>query len=192
MKSSDIEMKERKALAGSTTGFTYHSRAITGLDLERSGRHAQHATVTGTKPTVAYPRMPEGNPWHSDNVPPEESLGYEINSQEPNGTFAEIAASLANPPGDVAKSADEIDIHSVSSGAQAPAFGCLPEVGALYPKNVIADPPSDNPTNAEVGGEAGRGDVGGGITGHGVEGPLSMTLAQRAASTSQLRRGRRL
>ena len=89
------EQAERIAYAGSTTGMTYHSRAITSLDLERSGRHAQHAVVTGTKPAVAYPRMPEGNPWHSDNVPPEESLGYEINSQEPNGTPAEVGAKFA-------------------------------------------------------------------------------------------------
>ena len=44
------EQAERIAYAGSTTGMTYHSRAITGLDLERSGRHAQHATVIGSKP----------------------------------------------------------------------------------------------------------------------------------------------
>jgi hypothetical protein len=96
MKSSDIEMKERKALAGSTTGFTYHSRAITGLDLERSGRHAQHATVTGAKASVQYPRQPTTSPW-SGEIPEsiEPPLGYAIDSQESVGEPAEIEESLS-------------------------------------------------------------------------------------------------
>lgn len=112
------EQAERRAYAGSTTGMTYHSRAITGLDLERSGRHAQHATVTGTKPAVAYPRMPEGSPWHSDQVPPEPPLGYAIDAQECVGEQFEIAASL---PLEAAEAREE-DGHSTSA-ARAPTSG---------------------------------------------------------------------
>jgi hypothetical protein len=180
------EQAERASLVGSTTGMTYHSRAITGLDLERSGRHAQHATVVGSKPAVAYPRMPEGSPWHSDLVPPEGPTGYAIDAQEPVGEVFEVEASLREAasvlafPSDADASAG-VDDHS-DPGDPAPTSGMSHrEVGALSP-NVIADPPSDNPTNAEVGGEAGRGDVGPGVHGDACTGTTSPLL----------RRGRKL
>jgi hypothetical protein len=118
-------------------------------------------------------------------VPQEPSLGYAIDSQEPTGEPFEIAASVLAFPSDAEVSSVPATIDDLT-----PAVAPLSPAAGVT-QNVIADPPSDNPTNAEVGGEAGRDDVGGGITGHGVEGPLSMTLAQRAASTF-IRRGRKL
>jgi hypothetical protein len=94
-KSSDIEQKERRALAGSTTTVTtYRDRAIADLGLEAQGRFAKGVEVTGSKPAVVYPRMPEGSPWHSDMVPPEPSLGYAIDAQEAVGEPGEIEASV--------------------------------------------------------------------------------------------------
>ena len=124
------EQAERLALAGSTTGMTYHSRAITGLDLERSGRHAQHATVTGSKPAVAYPRQPSGSPWAGE-VPEsiEPPLGNAIDSQECTGEVFEVAASVAIPSGDAADEATEFDDHS-ASGAEAPPVVLSPAGGA--------------------------------------------------------------
>jgi hypothetical protein len=195
MKTADIERAERRAYVGSTTTQTFHSQASAQLELEGQGRFAEKATVVGSKPAVAYPRQPSTSHWAGDPVPNEEPFGVDITAQEPTGNYHEIAESLnaasvlAFPPD--ADASAGVDVHS-DPGVPAPTSGFLApqEVGALSP-NVIADPPSDNPTNAEVGGEAGRDDVGGGITGHGVEGPLSMTLAQRAASTF-IRRGRKL
>jgi hypothetical protein len=195
--SANEEQKLRKALAGSTgttTYNTYRDRAEAAIAQEAQGRQAaaSKASVVGTEAAVRYPKLPADNPFTTDISGVEPPTGIDINWQEPNGTPAEVAQSLlatsSIPLADVAKSADEIDIHSVSSGAQAPASGCLPEAGAFPSPNVIADPSSDNPTNAEVGGEAGRGDVGGGITGHGVEGSPSITLARGAASTFIRRR----
>jgi hypothetical protein len=114
MKSSDAEMKERKALAGSSTEVTsYRDRAVNDIALEAQGRHsaAAKATVTGSARVPQVPRQPEGSPWAGDLVPPEEPTHYDINALEPNGTPAEIEASLREaslsvaslpPDGDVA------------------------------------------------------------------------------------------
>jgi hypothetical protein len=57
MKSSDAEMKERKALVGSTTTQTFFSKALADLQLEQgqSGRFTDKASVTGREPFVKYP-----------------------------------------------------------------------------------------------------------------------------------------
>ena len=190
-KSADEERKLRKALVGSSTEVTnYRDRAVNDIALEAQGRHsaAAKATVTGAARVPLYPAA--SGPWNDPvQVPQEPSLGYAIDSQEPTGEPFEIAASVLAFPSDADASAG-VDDHS-DPGDPAPTSGMSHrEVGALSP-NVIVGSPSDNPTNAEVGGEAGRHDVGGGITGHGVEGPLSMTLAQRAASNF-IRRARKL
>jgi hypothetical protein len=109
MKSAQEEQRERKALAGSSTTTTYHQRALAELQLEQgqSGRFTDKAVVVGSKPTVQYPRMPEGSPWHSDPVPPEGPLGYAIDAQESVGEVFEVAASL-NPLSDAAEVAREV------------------------------------------------------------------------------------
>jgi hypothetical protein len=121
MKSSDIEMKERKALAGSTTTMSYHTRALAELQLEQgqSGRFTDKASVNGSKPAVAYPRQPEGSPWAGDLVPPEEPLGWSVEAQEPVGEPHEIAASLAAAAPEV----PSVRAAAPSSGFMSPREG---------------------------------------------------------------------
>jgi hypothetical protein len=108
MTSHHDEQKQRRELAGSTGAMTYHSRAIADLQLEQgqSGRFTQGAEVSGSKLAAVYPRMPEGSPWHSDIVFPEEPLGYSVEDLEPTGTPQEIAASLGH--GEAAEASDEV------------------------------------------------------------------------------------
>ena len=166
---------------------TYRDRAEAAIALEAQGRHAAaaKATVTGTQASVRYPRLPADNPFTTDISGVEPPTGIDINWQEPNGNYHEIEASLAAQPTVVSLTPDgsaevaPADFHS--SGAQAPSV-LLPLATEGANSNVIADPPSDNPTNAEVGGEAGRGDVGPGVHGDACTGTTSPLL----------RRGRKL
>ena len=83
--SAKEEQKLRKALIGSSTTTTYNTyrdRAEADLQLENQGRHTKSAVVTGSARVPQVPRMPEGSPWAFDPVPPEPSLGYEIDAQE--------------------------------------------------------------------------------------------------------------
>jgi hypothetical protein len=123
MKSSDIEMKERKALAGSTTTMSYHTRALADLQLEQgqSGRFTDKASVSGAEASVRYPRQPATSPWSSDISGVEPPLGYEINSQEPCGEPFELAASLT-PLGD-AVVAREASLRPAPSVVLSPADG---------------------------------------------------------------------
>jgi hypothetical protein len=138
------EQAERIAYAGSTTGMTYHSRAITGLDLERSGRHAQHAVVTGSARVPQVPRMPEGSPWAGDLVPPEEPLNWSVEAQEPTGNYHEIEESLA------ASSA----LHSLGAeDAEAARLGPLPSARPV--PSGVSSPSSSDGTIANVIAEPG-------------------------------------
>jgi hypothetical protein len=178
------EQAERIALAGSTgsmTFNTYRDRAISDLELQNQGRHAKGAEVIGAKASVRYPRLPADNPFTTDISGVEPPTGIDINWQEPNGTPAEIAESLreaasvlAFPP-DAEVSSMPATIDDLASPAFVP---CVGEANS----NVIVGSPSDNPTNAEVGGEAGRGDVGPGVHGDACTGTTSPLL----------RRGRKL
>jgi hypothetical protein len=90
------EQRERRALAGSTNTTTYHQRAQVELGLDdAAGRFGKPSVLTGSEPTVRYPRPPASSPWASDPVPPEEPLGLDVNALEAVGTAAEIEASLA-------------------------------------------------------------------------------------------------
>jgi hypothetical protein len=168
--SADEERKLRKALAGSDTNMTLHSRAAADIALEnQGGRFAEGASVSGGKPAVVYPRMPEGNPWSgeiSDGVEP--ALGWSVEAQEPVGEVFEVEASLA-------AAAPAVPSASVRAAAPPSGFMSPREGGASPSPNVIAGSPSSD----GVGGVAGR-----------DEGPLFPTLAQRAAST--FIRGRKL
>jgi hypothetical protein len=172
MKSSDIEIKERKALAASTTTMSYHTRALAELQLEQgqSGRFTDKAVVNGSKPTVGVPRQPEGSPWAGDLVPPEPPLGYEINSQEPCGEPFELAASFALSPEDTAL-ATEVG-HSASGAAPDCASPWL-QSGAS--QNVIEDLPDGTCRDGLVGRDDAEASASGGV----------------GASTS-FRRGRKL
>ena len=52
------------------------------------------ATVTGSQPSVQYPKLPEASPWHSNPVPPEPSLGYPVDEVPIVGEEFEVRASL--------------------------------------------------------------------------------------------------
>jgi hypothetical protein len=102
MRSQDQEMKERKALAGSTTTMSYHQRALAELQLEQgqSGRFVDKASVVGAEASVRYPRLPADNPFSSDISGVEPPLGYAIDAQDAVGEVFEIEASLAAQPTD--------------------------------------------------------------------------------------------
>jgi hypothetical protein len=80
-------------------------------------------TVIGSQEQIQYPKA---SAWSCTSLPPEEPLGYEINSQEAVGTEAEIRASL----GDVIRSpvaeSNRSDLTSVASeGTRHPAPASL-------------------------------------------------------------------
>jgi hypothetical protein len=92
--SNEIDQKLRRLFAGSTGVMTFHSRASVELELEgHAGRFKNDTIVSGSGPSVQYPRLPDGNPWSSDPVPPEPPLGWSVETQEPCGEAWEIEAS---------------------------------------------------------------------------------------------------
>jgi hypothetical protein len=130
MKSSDAEMKERKALVGSTTTMTFFSQAIAHLGLDAQGRHAAAAkvSVSGVAPFVKYPKMPSGSPWAEDLSGVEPPLGWSVEAQEAVGEPHELAASIVQlPEGDeVANEATAAETSTpLTAGAEAPAAGSL-------------------------------------------------------------------
>jgi hypothetical protein len=149
--SANEEQKLRKALAGSTGGMTYHSRSLADLQLEQghSGRFTEKASVVGATRMPNVPRMPEGNPWHSDLVPREGPLGYEINSQEPCGEPFELVASLALSPEDAA-------LATEVSASRRPAPDCAIPLGSqsgASPKSPSWSP-GDQASLTAVSGDA--------------------------------------
>jgi hypothetical protein len=90
------EQDERQALVGSKGTFTsYRDAAIASLTLESQiGRFNNNDTiVVGSHSGPIYPALPSSSPWHHDDVPPEEPLGYSVEAVEPVGNPDEIAAS---------------------------------------------------------------------------------------------------
>src|SRR5262249_27697905 len=83
---------------------TYFSRAIAEAE-PSSGRFANidRSTVTAAG-GPRYPELPTSSPWHSDPVPPEVPLGFDINEVPAVG---EPVAS-DDPPG--AKPADDVPL----------------------------------------------------------------------------------
>jgi hypothetical protein len=78
---------------------TYLTRAQSDADLTSQGRFKRE-TATRATGTPTYPSLPASSPWHSDPVPATEPLGFSVEAIEPNGTHAEIEASIAalKPP----------------------------------------------------------------------------------------------
>jgi hypothetical protein len=74
--------------------------------------------VIGSKPAVAYPRLPPDNPFSSDISGVEPPLGYEINSQEPTGNYHEIELNAASSiPLDAAGAPEASSVCSTPSAA---------------------------------------------------------------------------
>ena len=80
---------------------TYFSQAQIDADEDRGGRYASlnKPTVTGTDPSVSYPRLPADAPSNQLTAMPDEPpLNYRIDDQECVGEQFEIQASLASSP----------------------------------------------------------------------------------------------
>jgi hypothetical protein len=87
---------------------TLHQRAITEVGQELGGRFSplrseQHVVASTA---IAYPRLPQNNPWASDPVPSEslidatdcgDQLGYPIDGNEP-ATPAQPSLAQADAP----------------------------------------------------------------------------------------------
>jgi hypothetical protein len=78
---------------------TYFSQAQIDADEDRGGRYASldKPTVTGTDPSVSYPRLPADAPSNQlAGMPPEPQLGWSVNEMELVGEKFEIERSLAS------------------------------------------------------------------------------------------------
>jgi hypothetical protein len=120
---------------------TFQSRAQAEAD-EVRGRFAQHekSEVIGTAASVQYPALPTSSPWHDTVVPPEEPLGFAIDTQEPVGEYGEIQASLANAL--ATASENPADVSAVERGGERPTSPW------------VSSSPSTNLTGATAGGDA--------------------------------------
>jgi hypothetical protein len=87
---------EKRLRPGERPPTTLHSLA--SLDTSLDGRFAAESDlVSGAEPSVNYPRLPASSPWSAEQPQPgpEPPLGVEIDEQEPVGTPAEVAQSIA-------------------------------------------------------------------------------------------------
>lgn len=137
------EMRERRAV-GSTAATTYFQQSQVAEELEGTGRFTAKPSTVGSEPAVRYPRLPSSSPWHSDPVPPEEPLGFDISAQEPVGTLAEIERSLL---------AEEIETSSPSTASALVALPAAPP-SAPSPSDDVergsaTTPSSPNSSNGE-------------------------------------------
>ena len=98
----DITMKEKKEILEDDRkvreGSTYFAHAQASAQDEMGGRFAkvQPTSVTGSAPS-AWPKMPEGNFWAKNEMPPEplidgtgegNVLGYRIDDMTPGSASA--------------------------------------------------------------------------------------------------------
>ena len=111
------EMKERKALAGSNSAMTFHSRALADLQLEQgqNGRFTDKAMVSGSEPAVRYPAAAS---WVGADAAPEPPLGFSINDMEVVGQPHEVAQA--------AQLAEEIETSSPSTASALVALPAAP------------------------------------------------------------------
>jgi hypothetical protein len=100
---------------------TYFSHA-NDPELEMGGRFAKviETTVIGKSP-ISYPQQPPGSPWASDPMPPEPSLGYSVEAQEPVGERHEIEAS-AVPIAEDGPAAAQEPSHVITAVAAGSKF----------------------------------------------------------------------
>jgi hypothetical protein len=85
---------EQKLRPGDQQPTTLHALSKLSNDLE--GRASARDYVVGEAESVSYPRLPANSPWGDGPQPGlEPPLNYSVLDQEPNGTFAEVQASLS-------------------------------------------------------------------------------------------------
>jgi hypothetical protein len=95
------QVERRKVMAEELRHKTYMAHTDTFLDDDRGGRFSvtKPATIIGKGP-ISYPRLPENSPWHTNPLPPEPSLGYSVEDQEPTGEkFEQERASQTKKEG---------------------------------------------------------------------------------------------
>jgi hypothetical protein len=135
---NDSSQSEREEVVRNDT---LQYRTAADLGLENSGRFAKPFAITGTEPTVQYPKLPESSPWHSNDGPPEEPLGYSIDEAPIVGEPHEQRASLEKINAELGQAAS-----SLSAEAQgAPTDNATSTVGApdyLAGDSAFADAPT--------------------------------------------------
>jgi hypothetical protein len=134
---------EQKLRPGDQQPTTLHAMSRLSNDLE--GRASARDYVSGSDPNVDYPALPSG-PWSSNygRVPDEPPLNYSVLEQEPVGTPAEVAASIAA----LSAAASPVD-------AEVGMAGGAPSVAAS-PSDVAA-PPATSSDGASAVQDAGGG-----------------------------------
>jgi|SRR5215471_13221469 len=93
------QAERRRIMANDRRATTYHSFAQSSINDERGGRYSaidDRPAVTGSSP-IAYPQLPEGNPWAKNELPDEPPTGIDINAQDPTGEVFEVKASEQSP-----------------------------------------------------------------------------------------------
>jgi hypothetical protein len=102
MLESQIEREERRRVLLNDKKVRDQAQGSTYLQHQHSdlgGRYTQVSpeNVVGRTPNPysSLPKMPAGNPWAFDPVPPEESLGYRIDDLEPTTPLAAQAGGSA-------------------------------------------------------------------------------------------------
>jgi hypothetical protein len=99
MTNDDIPQSERRQVMENDRlarrASTYLHQAQANADLELGGSYAKvtKTTVVGSG-HIAYPQLPEGNPFKSDPVPIEPPLNYNINDQPATGEIWEQEQSM--------------------------------------------------------------------------------------------------
>jgi hypothetical protein len=112
---------------------------------DEGGRYAKPTNVIGSAATAQYPKLPPSSPWHDDPVPPEGSLGFEINEVPIVGEAFEVAKGLgdtaATNVADVAASpCGEVVVSSSSIGdAALQHHRAIPRDVAVEPASPLGD-----------------------------------------------------
>ena len=123
---------------------------------DEGGRYAKPMNVTGSTPTVEYPRLPSG-PWADPvQIPPEEPLGYGISEAPIVGEPHEIEAlddtAYATNVADVAASpCGEVVVSSSTLGDVTEAVAqSAPLAAVAAPSSVVLASPADVERTAAI------------------------------------------
>jgi hypothetical protein len=131
----DITMKEKKAILANDAkvreGSTYFHQAQASADDLAGGRFGVAGSkqmVTGSSP-LAWPKMPEGNFWAKNEMPPEPTidgrsegltLGFEID--RPDAALSSTVAASAVEDTPTPASSESHVITNLGVGRIAPGF----------------------------------------------------------------------
>jgi hypothetical protein len=91
------QAERRRILAEDRRSSTYFAQAQASLEDTSGGRYGAVTKnkVTGTDPTIVYPRLPADAPANQMAMsPPEPSLGYSVDAQDAVGEAWEVQKSI--------------------------------------------------------------------------------------------------